>query len=94
MKRKVTLEDISAANVVLSAGPLQSLIRQFAFGASHFLDPEQRTHEVEQQLAVLHEDEARYHAQEAAWIRRPNAIHIRSIPGSTGGRKTTATRGQ
>lgn len=94
MKQKNRFEDLDATSVVLAAGPLQSFIRQAAFVASYFIEPHDCTYELEQQLAVLHEDEARYHTQEAAWIRRPNVINIQSVSTSTGERKPKAASGR
>jgi hypothetical protein len=47
----------------------QSGLRQLCFGISAFIEQDQRTPQLEAHLAFLHEDEARYHAQEAAWLR-------------------------
>lgn len=47
---------------------LQSGLRQLCFGFSAFVPTEQRTPELDTYLAALHEDEARYHTREAAWL--------------------------
>ena len=47
---------------------ISSGLRQLCFGFSAFVPAEQRTHELDAHLAALHEDEARYHTREAAWL--------------------------
>ena len=47
---------------------IQSGLRQLCFGFSAFVPTEQRTPELDTYLAALHEDEARYHTREAAWL--------------------------
>lgn len=47
---------------------IQSGLRQLCFGFSAFVPTEQRTPELDSYLAALHEDEARYHTREAAWL--------------------------
>lgn len=80
-----------AANALRMVGHVQSGMRQLCFGISAFLEQEQRTPQLNARLACMHEDEARYHAQEAAWLRNQ---HLPYSPASdsAGTRQATPSR--
>jgi len=90
------------ADAIRVMGHFQSGLRQLCFGISAFIEQERRTPQLEARLAFLHEDEARYHAQEAAWLRNqylPYNLSLdnagpkqatRSRSGSSGSKKRKA----
>lgn len=85
-------EELSTAMRVMDH--VQSGLRQLAFGLGHVLRPEQRTPEVEAHLASLHEDEARYHEREAAWLKGQRIIDVKSSSVSGGVSEARPSRGK
>lgn len=72
-------------------GHVQSGMRQLCFGISAFLGQDQRSQQLNEHLAFLHEDEARYHAREAAWLRNQNSTRD-LLSDSDGPRRATHSR--
>lgn len=72
---------------------VQSGLRQLTFGLAALLPVHDRTPEVDAQLAALHEDEARYHEREAAWLKRNRVIDVKSSSGRGGGRSRKRSPG-
>lgn len=69
---------------------VQSGLRQITFGLSALIP--NRAPEVDAHLAALHDDEARYHEREAAWLRN-KTIDVKSSQVSGGVSEARASRG-